>query len=414
MRIVYLNPSGQMGGAETSLLQLLSSVRRARPEWQLRLVLGEDGPLARYVDALGVPVMIEPFPAGVAGLGDATGWPIFKLGSLLRGAYDAWAYKRRLRRLLQREKPDIIHSNGFKMHVFAVMSRPGRTSVVWHIHDYVGRRPVMSRLLKRYAGKCAVAVANSHSVADDVSALCPGLPVTTIYNAVNLTTFSARGKKLDLDALAGLPPAVAGTLRIGMVATFARWKGHITFLQALSLLPAGLPVRGYIIGGPIYQTRGSQCSFDELRLEAARLELSGKVGFTGFVEDSAAAMRSLDIVVHASTQPEPFGMIIIEAWACGRALIVSQAGGAAELFTTGEDALPHLPGDIAGLAEQIVRLITDAPLRQKLGHAGRVTAEKYYHQDRLAQEFTALYSGLAEQAGLIPSECTYGRTHPAA
>jgi glycosyltransferase involved in cell wall biosynthesis len=64
---------------------------------------------------------------------------------------------------------------------------------------------------------------------------------------------------VDLDALAGLPPAPAGVVRVGLVATFARWKGHITFLEALSRLPESLPVRGYIIGGPVYETAGSRC-----------------------------------------------------------------------------------------------------------------------------------------------------------
>ena len=69
------------------------------------------------------------------------------------------------------------------------------------------------------------------------------------------------------------------------MATFARWKGHRVFLEALALLNPDLPVRGYIIGGPIYQTDGSQWSLAELKQEAERLGLRGKVGFTGFIED---------------------------------------------------------------------------------------------------------------------------------
>lgn len=67
-------------------------------------------------------------------------------------------------------------------------------------------------------------------------------------------------------------------------------------------------------------------------------------------------MRALDIVVHASTQPEPFGLVIAEAMACGRAVIASQAGGAAEIIDPGENALGLPPGDAAVLAERIVQL----------------------------------------------------------
>ena len=115
------------------------------------------------------------------------------------------------------------------------------------------------------------------------------------------------------------------------------------------------------------------------------------MGFTGFLEDTAAAMRSLDIIVHASTQPEPFGMVIIEGMACGKAVIASQAGGAAELFTDGENALAHRPGDASALARQIERLEPRSRIEEQTGQAGRATAESHYHGPRLAAELLDLY-----------------------
>ena len=180
--------------------------------------------------------------------------------------------------------------------------------------------------------------------------------ITTVYNAVNLDRFKADGNVAPLDELSGLPPAPPGTIRVGLVATFARWKGHEVFLRALAALPAGVSVRGYIIGAPVYQTRGSQYSMAELRAMAAQLGLTGRVGFTGFVDDVSAAMRALDIVVHASTQPEPFGLSIIEAMACGKPVIASRAGGAAEIVEASGGALFHSPGDAADLANRIAQL----------------------------------------------------------
>ena len=68
MRIVYLNPSGRLGGAETSLRELLASIRAAEPGWELWLVLGEDGPLAAIARDLGVRVFVKPFPPALARL----------------------------------------------------------------------------------------------------------------------------------------------------------------------------------------------------------------------------------------------------------------------------------------------------------------------------------------------------------
>ena len=142
---------------------------------------------------------------------------------------------------------------------------------------------------------------------------------------MDLERFSPRGPTLDLDAMAGVPPAPAGTIRVGLVATMARWKGHEVFLRALSMLPKDLPIRGYVIGGPIYSTAGSQRSVEELRALASGLGLNGNAAFTGFVKDSAAAIRALDVVVHASTDPEPFGLVVAEAMACGKPVVASRA-----------------------------------------------------------------------------------------
>jgi glycosyltransferase involved in cell wall biosynthesis len=400
MRVVYLNPSGQLGGAEVSLLDMLASLRAFQPDWSLRLITGEDGPLVSKAIALGVPTDILPFHASVARLGDAgAGGPAGHARSrssllfdLIKSGPSVLSYLHQLRRTLLKLQPDLIHTNGFKMHALGAWARPGNVPVIWHVHDYASARPLMARALRRLAKRCALALANSRSVAEDLRAVCgERLTVETIYNGIDLESFSPVGKILDLDALAGLPPAPPETVRVGMLATLALWKGHRTFLEALSRLPSHLPVRGYIMSGALYRTEGSQDSLVELKSLAERLGIAGRVGFTGFLDQPAAAVRSLDIVVHASTQPEPFGLVIAEGMACGRAVIISEAGGARELFEPEINALGHPPGDVARLAERIGQLATDENLRARLGAAGRANAVRRFNRDRLATELTGVY-----------------------
>ena len=400
MKIIYLNPSGQLGGAEISLSDMLASISAAEPSWSLHLVLAEDGPLVSRVRSCGVPTTVAPFSPALARLGDAgAGGPAGKqqsrlalLGRLLGAGPIASAYARQLRHIIRDLNPDVIHSNGFKMHVLGAWAKPQCIPLIWHIHDYVSARPVMARLLRRFSTRCAMAVVNSRSVAEDVRAVCgEHLAVQTIYNGIDVEMFSPVGPQLDLDSLAGLPPAAPDTVRVGMLATLARWKGHQTFLQALSLLPQNLPVRGYVLGGALYRTMGSQHSLAELKELATKLGISHRVGFTGFLDQPADAVRALDIVVHASTQPEPFGLVIAEAMACGRAVIVSEAGGAMELIETDINALGHPPGDAARLAERIALLATDRSLRARLGAAGRATAEQRFNRARLATELIPIY-----------------------
>jgi len=397
MRIVFLSASGQIGGAERVLLDLVASLRAAEPEWELHVVVAGAGPLASEARALGAGVHLLPFPARLERTGDAGAGSGAALFLRLLGAGPAGAlWLGRLRRLLRRLEPDVVHTNGYKVHVAGALALPPGARLVWHAHDYLGVRRVMGRVLRAFASRASAVIAISRSVAEDVRRVCgPGLRIEVIHNAVDLARFSPEGPRAPLDERAGMLPASPEVVRVGLVATMGLWKGHDVFLRALARLPADAAVRGYVVGGRIYATAGSEVDPDALRRTAAELGIAGRVGFTGFVDDPAAAMRALDVVVHASTQPEPFGLVIAEAMACARPVVVSAAGGAGEIVADGVDALAVPPGDAAALAEAIRRLADDAGLRARLGTAGRARAERDFDRARLAREIIPVYRSLA-------------------
>jgi glycosyltransferase involved in cell wall biosynthesis len=105
-------------------------------------------------------------------------------------------------------------------------------------------------------------------------------------------------------------------------------------------------------------------------------------------------MRALDIVVHASTQPEPFGRVVVEAMACGRPVVVSRSGGVAELVRDDENALGFRPGDAAAMSGCIERLAGDAGLRRQLGIQARRWAEQRFDRSRLAEEIVPIYQSI--------------------
>jgi len=400
MRVMYLCISAEMGGAERSLFDIMSSIRRAQPSWALHLVTAADGPLVALAQGIGVTTTVLPMPASLARIGEAgSGGPLRLAARLLAVAWTVGRYVKRIRREMQTFLPDLLHTNSLKMHLLGgwaasggLGDRQNRPSVVWHMHDYLGSRPVTSRLLRHYAGRCRVIVANSVSVAEDVRAsVAHGVPVIPVLNAVDLQRFSVSGAQADLDALSGMPPAVSGVVRVGLVATLGRWKGHTTFLDAVARVSSGLPIRAYVVGGALYETESSQYSLDDLRRYAAALGISDRFGFTGFVDQPEDALRALDIVVHASTAPEPFGLVIAEAMACGRAVIASDAGGAREIFTAGVEGMSHAPGDASDLAARITELAGDAGLRSRMGRAGRETAERRFDRTRLAADLLPVY-----------------------
>src|ERR1700722_10902435 len=107
MRVVYLNPCGQMGGAEMSLMDLLAGMRMAEPAWQLYLGLGEDGPLGAQAQAAGVQVIVAPFPGALARMGDSGRGPIAALWAGFKAALGPLGSARPLRRPVADLVPDI-------------------------------------------------------------------------------------------------------------------------------------------------------------------------------------------------------------------------------------------------------------------------------------------------------------------
>jgi glycosyltransferase involved in cell wall biosynthesis len=304
-------------------------------------------------------------------------------------------YLARLRKAIQSATPDVVHTNGMKAHILGTWATSRKTPLVWHLHDFLSSRAVMAKLLRMVARPKIKGVAVSRAVADDVTKVLGGrIAIETAYNAVDLERFAPSGPVVDLDAASGLSPAPKGTIRAGLIGTFATWKGQDVFLEAAARLNCELTAnaRFYIIGGPIYKTGGSQWSMEELKARAEALGLADRIGFAGFQSDPSAAIRALDIVVHASTRPEPFGRVIVEGMACERAVIAVQGGGSAELFENEETALGIPPDDPQALAQAMSRLIADPELRAKIAMKGRAWAISRFDRNDLAGRWEQIYT----------------------
>ncbi|QVL33787.1 glycosyltransferase family 4 protein [Telmatocola sphagniphila] len=405
MHIVFINPVAVIGGAERVFLACIQAVRAEFPDARLTALLLAYGPLEERVRELGVDCLVHPMPATYAKMGDTQFRKTNKIFMLLKLAGTAalkipggYRYFRKLSRTLKDLRPTLVHSHGLKSHFLAALACPKKTNILWHIHDYYSQRPLMVKILKRVVKNVSVAIAISESVSRDVTSVFPDLPVHVVYNCVDQFTFCPVGCSYDLPGLVGIPEKESALIRIGIVATYANWKGQDLFLQAIARLKSrNAKFYAYIVGGAIYSTPGSQFTREELVQKAATLGVSDKVGFVSFQSNSAAVYRALDIVVHASTRPEPFGLTIIEAMACARPVVISRAGGAAELFTDGIDALGFEPNSADDLAEKLSNLIENKGLRSKLAEAALKTVLQNFSSSRFGYNIRVVYTNLLSE-----------------
>jgi glycosyltransferase involved in cell wall biosynthesis len=391
MKVLFLNPIGELGGAERGLLALIASLKKCAPQLEVSVLALGLGPLVEEARALGATARVLPLPLTVSRLGDSGGVDL--VHTTMAGAR-LLVWLPALARQIRQEAPDILHSNGFKAHVLGALTAPRGTPLVWHLHDFVSERRLMRRLLPLVQERASAGIAVSEAVARDARKVLSRLRVTTVLNGVRTDHFRPGSvTPSDLDSLAGLPPAAPGTVRIGMVATLASWKGHELFIEATRKLrdPAS---RFYIVGGALYSTGGSQHSTEDLRLAVKRAGMSHRFGFVPFQRSIAPIYAALDVVVHASTRAEPFGMTVAEAMASGKPVVAAAAGGVLEQIEDGVTGLLFEPGAEAALCSHLERLVDSPVLRRSLGEAAARFASTHLDATRLGPETLRAYQNM--------------------
>lgn len=176
---------------------------------------------------------------------------------------------------------------------------------------------------------------------------------------------------------------------VGLVGLLIPWKGQRLFIEAAKLLVSQMPDAIFaIVGGTPEECAGFE---RELRELAKAPELMGRVVFTGHVKDMPAVYNGLDVVLSASTSPEPLGTMIIESMTMARPLIAPRHGGAVEMIEEGRTGLLFEPNDASSLAEKILAFYREPALRVKLGAAARAHALKTFSVEEHVRRVEEIY-----------------------
>jgi glycosyltransferase involved in cell wall biosynthesis len=184
-----------------------------------------------------------------------------------------------------------------------------------------------------------------------------------------------------------------------MVGRLAQWKGQHVFLEAFArAFPTG-DEKAIIIGAALFDA--DQAYAATLRPLADRLGIADRVDFTGFREEIAAELREMDVLVHASTLPEPFGQVVTEGMAAGLVVVAAGDGGPAEIIEDGVNGLLTPPGDVEALAHALRRLAAQPVIRQQLGEAARSRARQFTAES-IAATMLCIYRQLLEGSLVKP------------
>lgn len=392
--VLYLSPTAQLGGAEHSLLELASHLDTG--SFRPYIACLGSGPLIQSAHLHGVRVSSIPIPPPFerTSLRGARSGPL----RMAAGAVAALPVLRTVRRMCRETRPAIVHSNGNKTHLMCTPLIVGREPIlIWHIRDFL-KTGAVERVFARTANRVVDAlVANSAAVARHAVALgFKASRVHTIPNGVDLSRFTPEGTLAPIRSEFGW---AKNAPVVGVVGVLARWKGQATFLRAAHEVLRHVPhARFLVVGGDIYRTDGHGEYQSELAHLVEELGLAPFVQFAGYRTDVPAIMRALDVVVHASIDPEPFGRVIAEAMACGRPVVSTRGGGADEIVAGTsllESAVPR--GDAPAMAAAIRSLLEDPGRAEAGGLDGRRRAVEHFDIRDHARRMLELYRSLLDR-----------------
>lgn len=251
----------------------------------------------------------------------------------------------------------------WRKNLFASMARRFGVPVIVHLHGsemrqfYGAQKPLVQRLIRRHLEKADRILVLSDSWRDFVVEIAPGARVTVVPNYVTVPP------PADLGARQG-----AKILFLGLVGPR---KGTFDLIEAFAAIGPRHPEARLVIGGNGQVEAAAALIADKT--------LGGQVSLAGWVDGRAKTelLETSGIYVLPSYN-EGLPMSVLEAMAAGLAVVTTRVGGIPELITDGLDGVLLEPGDKAGLAAALDRLLTDGERRRDLARAGRRRVEEHY------------------------------------
>ena len=375
--VLFVEGSSGFGGSTVGLARLVGGLDRAR--WTPLVAVAHESQRA-YLQRQGlgpdgatVGVVAPPVPSGT------------RLGTALSLA----RYVRRLRAFSRGLGVELVHgNNAVSINAGAVLlARWLRVPCVVKQRGFEWASPLNRRLVSMVD----VFLPDSEAVCDRLRGLgATDDRIHVTYCALDPDEFvpdksrDVLRERLDLTAFAG------SSSLVGMVGCLVDWKGHDVLLDAVARLRGdGRDVRAVLVGDT--PTGAPDPWSRSLRQRAERPDLRGRVMFAGHHDDVAPWLGALDVCVHASTAPEPFGTVCAEALAAAVPLVAARDGGPPEYVLDGETGLLHTPGDAADLARAIARLLDDSGLARRMAAAGRALVRTRFSTPTHVAATTAVY-----------------------
>lgn len=369
LNVLFIHSSSELYGSDRSLLNIVKYINKDK--YNVHVILPCEGPLVEEMKKL-PEVKVEIFEVAVLRR---------KNLSIKGGISYLKDYSRSckfLKQYIKKNNIDIVDTNTAVVFPGAVAAKRCKIKSSWHIREIIKsnlENKVISFIMRHNAD---VIIANSK--ASGKALKVPESKIRVVYNAVeDRETVSVPHKNIT----------------VGMAGRINRWKGQKLLVDAAEIVNQKYPDTIYKIAGDVYT--GEEFIKEDLVEYIEQKGLTKSVELLGQVNNMAEFYGGLDIFVLPSTQPEPFGLVVIEAMDFGLPVIATKHGGPVEIIDEGMDGFLVDWENATEMADRIIELIESPDKREQMGINGQKKKKEHFSVPAMVSNIERVFEELITQ-----------------
>lgn len=295
-------------------------------------------------------------------------------------------------RLGKRHRVSAVHLNNIMGSQLSgiIAAKLLRVPCIAHLRDFEEVHPLTrcyGRMIDRH-------IAISSAIRENLLQLgIPAEKISLVHDGIELKSEPDKENCSELFEEFGV---TTSNPRFGNFGRVTSWKGVREFLLAAQQVIGEIPhARAFVVGS---SSAENAAFLEEMKQLAVDLGIEKQVVFTGYRRDVSKLMQFMDLIVHASTKPEPFGMVLIEGMAMAKPVVATRGGGPLDIVDDGRTGLLVNTGDVDGMARTVIDLLRAPERAKRMGRAGRARVEELFSNVRYATQMEEIYNEIGRKS----------------
>ena len=379
--ILFIHQSAELYGSDKTLLLLLKNLDKNK--FKPIVLLPFDGPLKEALENENIEVVIAPVLKLYRNL--------FTPKNLIGFFKDIKAAFKIVNELHKKHQFTLIYSNTLAVLLGIMFAWKNNIKHLWHVHEII-EKPSLFK--KAFVGLLSLK-SNTHIVYNsqatkvfwelNKSIINKGV---VIWNGIEIYTPESSTSEL-FDIRKNLFLAQPNEIILALVGRISRWKGQMILLDAFNnLVQKNENIKLVFVGAPPPNQEKFQKDLEE---RIASFKLNDKVLIIPFQNEIHKIWQAIDIAVVPSTEPEPFGMVAIEAMLAHKPIVGSNHGGLTEIIENNATGFLVTPNSVQDLVIALEKLIQNELLRKEMGENGYLRVTTAFSVEQYVDSFEKFF-----------------------